>query len=61
MKSKDTRPFRAGKQVGEALTETANILYPLGNRVEYLTGIWEAVRESLEEAIKELEEKERTK
>ena len=36
---KNTRPYRAGKQMGEALNETANILYLLDNRQEYLEGL----------------------
>jgi len=36
---KKTRPYKAGKQIAEALCETANILYLLDNREQYLQGI----------------------
>ncbi len=39
MTSKNTRPYRAGLLMAEALCEVANILYLLDNRLEYLSGI----------------------
>ena len=38
-----TRPYRAGKQLGEAIKETANILYLLDNREEYLQGMKDVI------------------
>ncbi len=38
-----TKPNNIGKQMGYALCETANILYLLDNRQEYLEGIKEVV------------------
>lgn len=33
------RPYAAGRQMAEALCETANILYLLDNRQQYLNGL----------------------
>ncbi len=42
------RPYRAGRQVGAALAETANILYLLDNREQYLQGIADVALYELE-------------
>lgn len=42
------RPYRAGRQVAEALCETAHILYLRDNRKQYLEGIRDRVLEELE-------------
>lgn len=46
--SKKTRPYRAGKQIGKALAETANILYLLDNRGQYLSGVRDVIDAELE-------------
>ena len=53
MKSNNTRPYRAGKQLADALCETANILYLLDNREQYLRGI----RDRIEQELKKFEVK----
>ena len=37
--SKNTRPYRAGLQMGKALIETVHILYLNDNCLEYLYGL----------------------
>ena len=47
METKDTRPYKAGKQLAEALCETAHILYLLDNREQYLRGIKDRIEQEL--------------
>lgn len=49
---KDTRPYKAGKQLAEALCETANILYLLDNREQYLRGVKDEIERELEKLEK---------
>jgi hypothetical protein len=42
------RPYRAGRQVGAAMVETAHILYLLDNRQQYLEGIKDAIDHALD-------------
>ena len=37
------RPYRAGKQLGEAIKETGNILYLMDNREQYLQGVKDVI------------------
>lgn len=46
--NKETRPYKAGNQVAEGLCETANILYLLDNRWQYLCGIRDRIAKELE-------------
>lgn len=43
MISKNTRVYKAGNKIGNDLAETANLLYLLDNRLEYLSGIADAI------------------
>ncbi|MBA7711955.1 hypothetical protein ES703_120923 [subsurface metagenome] len=45
---KNTRPYKAGVQLAEALCETAHILYLLDNRQEYLEGLKDRIDKELE-------------
>jgi len=47
MISRNSRPYKAGRQLGDALSETGNILYLLDNREEYLLGLKERLDEEL--------------
>lgn len=49
--SKKSRPYLAGRQLGESLCEVGNILYLMDNRVEFLVGLVERVDEELESVI----------
>ena len=46
-----SRPYKAGKQIAEALCETANILYLMDNREQYLSGIRDTIEAELEKVI----------
>ena len=48
--SRNTRPYRAGRLVADALCETAHILYLTDNRLLYLQGIKDSVVQELESA-----------
>ena len=45
---KNTRPYKAGEQLAEALCETAHILYLMDNRQEYLEGILDRIEREVE-------------
>ena len=48
MISRNSRPYKAGRQLGDALSETGNILYLLDNREQYLFGLKERLDEELQ-------------
>lgn len=45
----NARPYKVGRQVGEALCETASILYLLDNREQFLTGIKAVIDREIDE------------
>ena len=59
MISRNSRPYRAGKQMGDALCEIGNILYLIDNRQEYLSGLKERIEQELSEIEKRKDRKER--
>lgn len=44
---KNTRPYKAGRQMAEALEEVGNILYLLDNRVQFLRGLADGAGKAL--------------
>lgn len=46
-----TRPYKAGRQMASAICETANILYLLDNRRQYIEGIKDGIDHELEKVV----------
>ena len=49
MISRNTRPYRAGRELGNGLCEVGNILYLKDNREQFLLGVKERLDSELEE------------
>jgi len=56
-----SRPYNAGKMVGQGLVETAHVLYLIDNKAEFLKGIFDTVYAEYVKALDELSQKRNTK